>query len=155
RTRPSPSVRHLGRRDRAMATQKQIEANQGNSQHSTGPRCTEHTRGNALKLGLSGPGVVLPEEMAREVNLRFHEHSGCLRPFDTYDEWLVEQITIESVRADNCQRHLVALVHEQSQRAKTSWDEDRALEAESIAKRLAQEPGEALLRLLAFKQGAQ
>src|SRR5262249_1334807 len=83
------------------------------------------------------------------------EYSGCLRPFDTYDEWLVEQITIESVRADNCQRHLVALVHEQSQRARTSWDDDRAGEAEAIALDLAQAPGEVGFRLRSFKQGAQ
>src|SRR5262249_23950979 len=55
----------------------------------------------------------------------------------------------------NCQRHLAALTHEQSQRAKTSWGEDRAGEAEAIAVDLAKAPGDVGFRLRSFKQGAQ
>jgi hypothetical protein len=48
-----------------MATQKQIEANRRNAQHSTGPRTQEgkdRIRLNALKHGMTAKTVVLPGE---------------------------------------------------------------------------------------------
>src|SRR5262245_38941254 len=118
-----------------MATRKQIEANRRNSKdHATGPKTVQGKRkssANANKLGLSGPGIVLPEQFAAEVNDRFTHWEANLRPFDLYDRWLCEQVTIESVRVDLCQRHYVALTHEQARRAKTSsWDKDQMIEVE-------------------------
>ena len=45
-----------------MASIRQIEANRLNAQKSCGPRDTERSRRNALKHGLAGRGIVLPEE---------------------------------------------------------------------------------------------
>jgi hypothetical protein len=55
------------------ASEAQIRANQANSKLSTGPRTTEGkeiSRANALKHGLTGAGIVLPEADAAEVERR-------------------------------------------------------------------------------------
>jgi hypothetical protein len=55
------------------ASEARILANQTNSQRSTGPRTTEgkeRSRANALKHGMTGAGVVLPEADAAEVDRR-------------------------------------------------------------------------------------
>src|SRR5262249_44431315 len=58
------------------------------------------SRGNSSKLGLSGGCTVLPKDFAAEVNLRYTHFNCHLRPFDTFDAWLCEVITIDSVRYD-------------------------------------------------------
>ncbi len=52
------------------ASEARILANQRNAQRSTGPKTPEgkeQSRRNALKHGLTGAGVVLPERDAAEV----------------------------------------------------------------------------------------
>ncbi len=44
-----------------MATERQITANQANSQHSTGPKDTSKTRFNALNWGLKAADTVCPQ----------------------------------------------------------------------------------------------
>src|SRR5262249_24425171 len=60
----------------------------------------DRSRGNSTKVGLSGGYTVLPKNFAAEVNLRFTHFHCHLRPFDTFDMWLCEVITIDSVRYD-------------------------------------------------------
>src|SRR5262249_35222869 len=114
----------------------------------------DRSRGNSSKLGLSGGCTVLPKDFADEVNHRFNHFSYHLRPFDTFDMWLCEVITIDSVRYDQCQRHLTALQNRQTKRAETHWEEDQATEAERIAERLPKAPRRVMHDLLAFKAGA-
>src|SRR5947199_141090 len=55
------------------ASEARILANQANAKLSTGPRTAEgkeRSRANALKHGLTGAGVVLPEADAAEVERR-------------------------------------------------------------------------------------
>ena len=55
------------------ASEAQIRANQANAQKSTGPKTVEGkevSRANALKHGLTGAGIVLPEADAAEVRRR-------------------------------------------------------------------------------------
>lgn len=141
-----------------MATVKQIEANRRNAQRSTGPKTEEgkaRSRRNALKHGLSGRGVVLPEGEAEAVEGRAAEWHSSLRPFDAYQTWLLEVVAFESVRLDRCRAHEIALRDEQVRRAEEAWDEDRRREAEAWASRFAKDPGLAASRLRATVQGAR
>ena len=64
RVRPPPSVAGE-RKDNMAATQKQIDANRRNAQHSTGPK-TEAGKGraslNAWRHGLTGQVATMPHE---------------------------------------------------------------------------------------------
>ncbi len=73
-----PGVRH-------MATIRQIQANQQNAQKSTGPYCTDNTRGNAVKHGLAGRGVVLPKELDELAEERFELWATEFPPCDDFD----------------------------------------------------------------------
>ncbi len=55
------------------ASEAQIRANRENAARSTGPKTDEgkeRSRANALKHGLTGGGIVLPEADAAEVEAR-------------------------------------------------------------------------------------
>src|SRR5262249_42558709 len=141
-----------------MASQWQIRANQRSAARSTGPRTPEGleaSKKNSTRHGLTGKGIVLPEEMAEEVNARYNEFRSQWRPFDSYDDWLCEVASIESVKADCGQRHLIALKTDQARRAQTRWQADRMTEAERIAEKLIKSPGRVVLELKGFLQGAQ
>ncbi|HEV3164818.1 MAG TPA: hypothetical protein VGZ22_12385 [Isosphaeraceae bacterium] len=139
-----------------MATIRQIEANRLNAQKSTGPKTgerKERTRRNALKHGLSGAGIVLPEEEAEVVNERLGQWLSSLKPCNGYEMWLAEQVAIESVRVDTGQRDQIVLRGLQVHRAQTCWDEDRRLAAEELALRLSRAPAVVSRQLRRTPQG--
>jgi hypothetical protein len=89
----------------------QIEANRRNAQLSTGPRSTEgkeRSRRNALKHGLTGEGVALPNEDADEVESRFESFREEFRPSSEFGETLVRRAAILSVRLDRSVSHETA-----------------------------------------------
>src|SRR5947209_6898245 len=68
-----------------VTTLRQIEANRRNAAHSCGPKTEEgkaRSRANALKHGLAGAGVVLPDEIGRKVQERREQWRPSLRPGD-------------------------------------------------------------------------
>ena len=126
-----------------MTTQAQIEANRRNAALSTGPRTEEgkeRTRRNALKHGLSGRGIVLPDEEEKVVAKRLEDWTVTFDPSNDYEDWLTEQIVIESVRIDCGHRHENALRGLQVHRAQVCWDDDQRLSAEELAARLTKAP---------------
>ena len=141
-----------------MATHRQIEANRRNSRKSTGPTTEEgkdQSRRNALKHGLAGEGVVLPEAETRAVETRMAEWHSSLRPFDAYQTWLLEVIATESARVDRCRGHESALRNEAVLRAEASWDDDRTRQAEEVAATLPKNPGRTCARLKATAPGCR
>ena len=140
-----------------MASPKQIAANQRNAARSTGPKSAEgkaKVARNALKHGLAGHGVVLPEEMAEQIQERQVFFWKALKPDGPMQRWMFERICIESVRADVCLHQSIALRDEASKRASESWDDDRALEAEELGATLASKPERVQPRLRQSKHGA-
>ena len=140
-----------------MASQKQIEANRQNAAKSTGPRSSEgkaKVAGNALKHGLAGHGVILPEEMAGQIQDRMGHWRKQYRPDGPAQEWLFQRICIESVRADSCLHRVIALRDEAATRAGESWDDDRALDAEDLGASIGRRPELVQPRLLQSKHGA-
>ena len=94
------------------ASLRQIEANRRNAALSTGPRTEEgkqRSRRNALKHGLAGDGVVLPEEQERAIEARAERWAESFRPADEREAWLVEVVARESVRIDLGHQHEIVL----------------------------------------------
>ena len=140
-----------------MATEKQIAANQRNASRSTGPKSIEgkaKAARNALKHGLAGHGVILPDETIDQIQDRKEQWRGGYRPDGPEQEWLFERICIESVRADRCLHQVIALRDEEATRASESWDEDRVLEAEELGAAIGRRPELIGPRLLRSKHGA-
>ena len=126
-----------------MATARQIAANRRNATRSTGPRTREGketSRGNALKHGLSGKGVVLPDEETKAVQARVAEWGPEFKPSGEFESWLVEVVAVESVRIDLCFVKDAQIREAKARRAAACWEEDRRAEAEKLAARIAKRP---------------
>ena len=130
---------------------------QVNAARSTGPKSAEGkaiVARNALKHGLAGHGVVLPDEMAEQIQQRKEFFWKALKPDGPMQQWMFERICIESVRADSCLHQLIALRDEAATRASESWDDDRTLEAEELGAKLSGKPALVQPKLLQSKHGA-
>ena len=139
-----------------MTTQKQIDANRRNASKSTGPvsdlgKLT--SRRNALKHGLAGSGLVLPQEDFDAVQLRMAEWNSSLKPFDPYEIWLLEIVAVESIRVDRCRIQDRVLRDDQMRHAYDFWDDDRRQEADERIAKLAKNPS-VLAKLRATVPGA-
>ena len=78
-----------------MTSEKKIEANRHNAEHSTGPRSAngkEHTRANAVKSGLYARKVLLPKENHREYQRLRTELFEKYAPADPTEETVVQLI---------------------------------------------------------------
>jgi hypothetical protein len=139
-----------------MTTLRQIEANRRNSLLSTGPRTPqgkEQSRRNALKHGLAGAGIVLPEDEAEAVAERQEQWHSALRPWNPYEEWLCEEIVVASIQIDRGRTEEALLRTELAERAGTSWDDDRRLAAEVLGSGLAKKPALVSRQLQQTTQG--
>ena len=139
-----------------VATNRQIEANRRNAQLSTGPRSDEGkavARGNALKHGLAGTGVVIHEDETVKINERMAAYASAIGPISPLECFTVEQLAIEAVRIERAQRDERILLIRRGVWAENGWDEDRRLAAEEIGARLASDPARTVSRLRQSTQG--
>jgi hypothetical protein len=139
-----------------MTTLRQIEANRRNSLYSTGPRSPEGkaiARANALKHGVAGAGVVLPDDEAETIAERRAEWHSSLRPGNALEEWIGDQVVVASVQIERIQHQERTLRAELARRAEDAWDDDRRLAAEVLARGLAKDPATVAIRLRQTQQG--
>jgi hypothetical protein len=139
-----------------MATVRQVAANRLNAQKSTGPTTQEgkeQSRKNALKHGLAGAGVVVPEADQEEVARRADEWRAGYLPATAEHEWLFSQVVVNSVRIDHAQRQERTLRAHFARRATVCWDDDRRLDAEVVALSLAKRPSMVSRKLRRTTQG--
>ena len=90
------------------ASVARVEANRLNARKSTGPRTAEgkaRSRANAVKHGLTGAGVALPNEDAARVEERFLGLQAAMGPSDDLGMVLVHKVALMSVRAERAARH--------------------------------------------------
>ena len=133
-----------------MASLRQFRANQLNAQKSTGPTTAEGkavARRNALKHGLAGSGIVLPEDEAEAVNERWAQWQSSLKPDDAYSDWMVERIACAAIRLERCEHHERALLELAAARAGRDWDLERQLAAEALGEALPKSPARVALEL--------
>jgi hypothetical protein len=139
-----------------MTTQRQIDANRLNSLKSTGPTSIEGreiSRRNALKHGLSGKGIVLPEKEAEVIAQRKAEWKESFRPENELDVWLVEQVAVASVQVERCQAQEDVLREQYAGRVADHWEADRRLAAEILAEGLSKKPSLVIRQLERTPQG--
>src|SRR5260221_4763460 len=89
------------------ASEAQISANRRNARLSTGPKTPEgkeRSRRNALKHGLTGEGVALPDEDVAVVMGRFQDLQEELQPSGTSSRVLLRRFASMSVRLERCER---------------------------------------------------
>jgi hypothetical protein len=141
-----------------MATIRQLNANRENAQLSTGPTSEEgkaHSRGNAVKHGLAGAGIVLDADDTQAVAQRLDAWRGDFGPLAGQQEWLYERMVVASVRIDRCSREQSKVQSYQADRARTCWNADRQLEADEIAASLSRRPSLVVRRLGRTRQGCE
>ena len=119
------------------ASEAQIAANRANSQRSKGPVTPEgksRSRGNALKHGLTGEGVVLPNEDAAEVERRLAAFEDELNPSGEVGRSLVRRAALMSVRMDRCVSQETAALSERVRRADAEFVAPEGVSAEDAAR---------------------
>jgi hypothetical protein len=141
-----------------MTTQRQIDANRENARKSTGPTTEEgkiRSRRNAVKHGLAGKGIVLPDDSAEALETRLAEWRVGYAILSPDDHWQFRHMVVNSLRVDQCQAAETALRIHEASRASTCWYVDRIHEAEQIAAGLTKRPGQAVARLRRTRQGCE
>src|SRR5262249_10729181 len=92
----------------AQTSSRRAAANLENSKRSTGPKCTERSRYNALKHGLRAKSPILPGEDAEALRARHEAFHASIAPQDEVERLLVERLVKISWRLDRVNRALEA-----------------------------------------------
>jgi hypothetical protein len=117
-------------------SEAKIEANRQNSAKSTGPKTVEgkeKSRQNAYKHGLTGAGVVMPDEDAVEVERRLVAFRKELQPSGEIGEALVRRAAFLSVRLDQCMEHDMASQADRVRQAEADFEAPEGANPASIA----------------------
>src|SRR6185312_1382521 len=125
------------------ASDAQIAANRRNSRLSTGPKTDAgkaRSRRNALKHGLTGEGVALPDEDAAEVASRFQELQEELQPNGISSRLLLRRFAYLSVRLERFERLDTAVYSRRVRHASEDFADHRMTQVESLVARLAYDP---------------
>jgi hypothetical protein len=134
----------------------QLEANRRNAARSTGPNTPEgkqRSRGNALKHGLTGHGVVLPVEDADEVEDRFATLQIEMAPNSLLARQLVRRVALLTVRLQRCEAHEAKHLAHKIRHAAADFDDARRSEAEKLYSWIATEPATHVRRLRNSPEG--
>ena len=141
-----------------MTTARQVAANRENSKRSTGPKTTHGkavSRRNALSHGLSGEGIVLPDELEAQIPTQKAIWSQGSRGWDDRDLVMIEQAAVENLRVHDCQRQERELRIKQCYRADSHWDQDRHANAVALFVKLARNPLVNAVKLESTLQGCE
>ncbi len=133
-----------------QVSEARLEANRRNAQRSTGPKTAEGklaSRANAWKHGMTGTGVVLPEEDRAEVARRSEALRAELGPAGPLGQILVDRLARLSVRMERCASHESAALATRVRHAVEDFDDARALGVEEAFAALDAEPGRSVRRL--------
>ena len=129
------------------ASEAQIAANRANSLRSCGPRTAEgksRSRGNALKHGLTGEGVVLPNEDAAEVERRLAAFEDELNPSGEVGRSLVRRAALMSVRMDRCVSQETAALSERVRQADAEFVAPEGADEATVAQLRAEAKAKAM-----------
>ncbi|HWE38615.1 MAG TPA: hypothetical protein VG406_18745 [Isosphaeraceae bacterium] len=133
-----------------MATEAQIAANQRNAKLARGPKTIEGkqiARGNALKHGLSGAGVVLLPEDRETYERRRAEWAEGLGVESGERQYHLDRAVMASVRLDRCVTIESARLADRASEAERLFDRHERRKARALGKRLADDPVKIGVRL--------
>ena len=136
----------------------QLEANRKNAALSKGPVTAEgkqRSRGNALKHGMTGAGVVVTEEDAGEVATLAGELEGEMNPSGKLGRILVHRIAAMAVRLDKYVRYDESATAKRVRDAEMDYDEDRQAEVEALVATIDATPGVSVRGLMRSRAGIE
>ena len=135
----------------------QLEANRRNAREwATGPRTEEgkaRSRRNSLKTGLTGAGIVLPDEDAEEVERRFETFEAEMRPRSEMARQLVSRVALMTIRLDRSAEHEAKAIGHRMRRAAAEFDAVRLAEVDRLIAWIASEPTTNARRLRTMPEG--
>jgi hypothetical protein len=125
------------------ASAAQIASNTQNAQFSTGPT-SESGRArsalNSIKHGLSGVSADVEARLSPEFLDRRAKWAAEQKPVGEAGNFALDRVVAATFRIERCERAIDDHMTDVQQRAKLAWDQDRDLEAATIAARLAKDP---------------
>ena len=133
-----------------------VAANRRNAERSTGPRTASgkaRSRRNALKHGLTGAGVAVPDEDSSAIQERFEAFEADLKPKDSVGQFVVHRAAMLSVRLERCVRHESAELTRDMLRAEQAEADDRAEDVARAVASMADDPAEAVRKLRRSPEG--
>ena len=134
----------------------QLAANLRNSKLSTGPRTPSGkalVRKNALKHGLTGAGIVVPDEDVAVIQERFEAFDADLNPNRTASEFLVRHLALMSVRMERCARQEAAHLTRNMLLAGQSEADAHRDELQSLVDHISADPEAAYRKLQRSPRG--
>ena len=134
----------------------QREANRKNAKLSRGPVTAEgkkRSRGNALKHGMTGAGVILSDEEAGEVATLAGELEGEMKPSGKLGRILVHRIAVMAVRLEKCSQYDEAATAKRVRDAEMTHDEARHAEVEALAEAIDTTPAASVRGLMRSRAG--
>jgi len=137
-------------------SEARISANRRNALRSTGPKTVEgkeRSRRNAVKHGLTGAGIALPDEDVAVVEERFDSLREQFDPQTPMGGILVKRVAMLSVRLDRSYRREAGATSARVLGAGDAFDDARKAEAENLLRRIAAEPVTNYRRLMATPEG--
>ena len=138
------------------ASEARILANRANSLKSIGPKSQEgkqRSRRNGLKHGLTGQGVVVPEQDVEEIERRVEALEADLSPQSALGAILVRQMATLSVRMERGALQESASLAGRVRHAAEEFDRARLDEADRLFGALADDPGGHLIKLRSSPEG--
>ena len=133
----------------------QLISNRRNAARSTGPseagKC--RSRRNALKHGLTGAGVVVPDEDVAAIEERFEAFEADLKPKGAVAQYHVLRAAMLSVRLERCVRHEAAEITRAMLDAEKAEADARADQVDGLVAWLLVDPAEAVRKLRRTPEG--
>ncbi len=139
-----------------QVSEARIRANQANALKSRGPATPEGksvSRGNALKHGLAGEGVVVPEVDRDDVERRVIEFEADMRPESPAGSALVRRLATLSIRMEKAVRWETAEQSKNVRHAADRFDEARLDEVETLFAAIGENPRKNLRLLKKMPEG--
>ena len=133
-----------------------IAANRANALKSSGPKTAAgkaQSRANAVKHGLTGAGIALPNEDREEVEARFLLVQEELSPATFLGNALAHRMALMTVRLQRAERFEAAHLRRQARHAQTSFDAARAEEVVRLFAAIEARPATSRRHLLAMPEG--
>jgi hypothetical protein len=148
-TNPGPRARpNTIEKDQVMPTSEaRIRASQINGSKSKGPISPEGkavSRRNSLKHGLTGEGVVLPNEDAAEVERRLAAFQEELQPTGEVGRELVRRAEVCSVRMERCVSQETAALSERVRQAEADFVAPEGADEATVAQLKAEAKAKAM-----------
>ena len=129
------------------ASEARIRASQINGSKSKGPISPEGkavSRRNSLKHGLTGEGVVLPNEDAAEVERRLAAFQEELQPTGEVGQALARRAAVCSVRMDRCVSQETAALSERVRQAEADFVAPEGADEATVAQLRAEAKARAM-----------